>query len=1127
MKKIVLTVLVAALLLLTFVGCAPKTFTVTFDTDGGSTVAAQTVKEGEKAQKPTPPPTKTGFEFDNWYTAKTGGEVFDFDKEVTGDVTVYARWTAVSAKTVTFKVNYVAADGLDDSHDKSETVTLQVGAALPSVSYDYIESRGYFTDQAMTTAFSGDKVTEDMPELWIKLDRKLTITEGQYVFTLREDNTTYAIAENAANKPSAAEVTLPLKVGPYDVTAVARRGFTSSSFTKLTIPEGYTDIVENAFYGNTSLVVVNFPTTLKAIDANAFLDASALTVVWFSEGLETIGINAFSGTNLPFVILPASLKLIESGAFDIPSPTDDKVLEEVLFMGSVAPQIEKGAFGDERRDYLCAGDALDAYKTALTASETGGSLYEFDDTRLDFQGRYTAAEGERFGIEFWMSGSWKGVVKTVDSFEIVELSSYDLFYYIGGAVEERRAALIENDTFTFKMYGADTDGFIIVDDVLYDYIGSEEVLYIPENITEVAPDAVQGLATLKMVIFGDKVTTVGDRAFVGNPYLVSVIFGTGIDHIGDDAFSLATYLIDIHFPNAEKAPSYIGKNAFYRLDGIALVPSTTEWGGLMTVYVGGSFWGDASPSDYVTLFNVNNKAEQDGEEVGAYSNDYSDFATIASEAGTDKKGKTYNLADGNKLFLSGGDSAILFVEKDGVTRRIWGAYRYDDYEKITFRAGFTVDGEEVLYFGKPSGDDFVLRDKVFGAYDDGYITVVFDGYGAASVVINAEIFDGTYTLNGNEVTFAGIDGLASATFIPLETQENSSKLTLTYGGSSRTLTYTGKEKGSYYDLKLGAKIELDGKNIDNKGGTAKIYFNHQEYERKYKLEGSKLYIIWIEGTDDSEDVLWNWSFNSSTRKITGYWNYHLDEYEYYFEFGLLAEGEEKGAYTSAAGDKLTLDGFFVAEYTPASGQAAKWNYFMMSDVSVLLTSGDLYKLLVLDDASFTETEVTETSVAGQYYVAERSYKVWLDGNGNMLYNSNMSVYTYVVEGNVFKLTSYDDSGTPHVHEGKFALATDGYIETAFYSYGYSYLRLFKEKLEYTTVSFKLDDKSYTLAIFENKFVYAYQYGQAIAYTGSVADYAAAKAAIAAKEDFEVTLDGTVYTASYDSDSWAWTFTTKS
>ena len=515
---------------------------------------------------------------------------------MTGDVTVYARWTAVSAKTVTFKVNYVAADGLDDSHDKSETVTLQVGAALPSVSYDYIESRGYFTDQAMTTAFSGDKVTEDMPELWIKLDRKLTITEGSYVFTLREDNTTYAIAENAANKPSAAEVTLPLKVGPYDVTAVARRGFISSSFTKLTIPEGYTDIVENAFYGNTSLVVVNFPSTLKAIDANAFLDASSLTVVWFAEGLETIGINAFSGTNLPFVILPASLKLIESGAFDIPSPTDDKVLEEVLFMGSVAPQIEKGAFGNERRDYLCARDALDAYKTALTVSETGGSLYEFDDTRLDFQGRYTAAEGERFGIEFWMSGSWKGVVETVDSFEIVELSSYDLFYYIGGAVEERRAALIENDTFTFKMYGADTtyigeaafmgavalEGFTvpagvsIVGDyafcfsgvrtvdmsaadeitVLPEYIFGENTrlatISLPENLVTIEGYAFYMASALKNIVIPDSVTTIGEYAFYACTSLESVSLPANLKTLGASAFSRCLSLEGMEIDQSNK-----------------------------------------------------------------------------------------------------------------------------------------------------------------------------------------------------------------------------------------------------------------------------------------------------------------------------------------------------------------------------------------------------------------------------------------------------------------------------------------------------------------------------------------------------------------------------------------------
>lgn len=61
MKKIVLTVLVAALLLLTFVGCAPKTFTVTFDTDGGSTLPRRPSKRAKRRQDlPTrPKPTSS------------------------------------------------------------------------------------------------------------------------------------------------------------------------------------------------------------------------------------------------------------------------------------------------------------------------------------------------------------------------------------------------------------------------------------------------------------------------------------------------------------------------------------------------------------------------------------------------------------------------------------------------------------------------------------------------------------------------------------------------------------------------------------------------------------------------------------------------------------------------------------------------------------------------------------------------------------------------------------------------------------------------------------------------------------------------------------------------------------
>lgn len=72
-----------------------QTFTVTFDSQGGSTVAAQTVKYGEKAVKPSDP-TKENFTFDAWYEDSAAVTKFDFDLAITADWTVYAGWKASS-----------------------------------------------------------------------------------------------------------------------------------------------------------------------------------------------------------------------------------------------------------------------------------------------------------------------------------------------------------------------------------------------------------------------------------------------------------------------------------------------------------------------------------------------------------------------------------------------------------------------------------------------------------------------------------------------------------------------------------------------------------------------------------------------------------------------------------------------------------------------------------------------------------------------------------------------------------------------------------------------------------------------------------------------------------------------
>ncbi len=66
---------------------------VTFDTQGiGVAPERQKIEEGEKAVEPEPP-AESGYTFGGWYSNSSCTYAFDFDKPVTGHVTVYAKWT--------------------------------------------------------------------------------------------------------------------------------------------------------------------------------------------------------------------------------------------------------------------------------------------------------------------------------------------------------------------------------------------------------------------------------------------------------------------------------------------------------------------------------------------------------------------------------------------------------------------------------------------------------------------------------------------------------------------------------------------------------------------------------------------------------------------------------------------------------------------------------------------------------------------------------------------------------------------------------------------------------------------------------------------------------------------------
>jgi uncharacterized repeat protein (TIGR02543 family) len=79
------------------------TGTVTFNSRGGSAVSSQSVTIGQKAEIPTPPPTRNGYLFESWCTDITAEMGFDFNALIDGDITLYARWKIVY--TVTFNSN--------------------------------------------------------------------------------------------------------------------------------------------------------------------------------------------------------------------------------------------------------------------------------------------------------------------------------------------------------------------------------------------------------------------------------------------------------------------------------------------------------------------------------------------------------------------------------------------------------------------------------------------------------------------------------------------------------------------------------------------------------------------------------------------------------------------------------------------------------------------------------------------------------------------------------------------------------------------------------------------------------------------------------------------------------------
>ncbi len=168
---------------LTAVWKAKNKYTVTFNSNGGSSVTSQTITDGEKATKPSNP-TKSGYTFVEW---QLNGKAYDFNSAVTGNITLTAVWKAKNKYTVTFNSN-------GGSSVTSQTITDGEKATKPSnptkSGYTFVEwqlnGKAYDFNSAVTGNITLTAVWKAKNKYTVKFNSNggssvtsQTITEGE------------------------------------------------------------------------------------------------------------------------------------------------------------------------------------------------------------------------------------------------------------------------------------------------------------------------------------------------------------------------------------------------------------------------------------------------------------------------------------------------------------------------------------------------------------------------------------------------------------------------------------------------------------------------------------------------------------------------------------------------------------------------------------------------------------------------------------------------------------------------------------------------------------------------------------------------------------------------------------
>jgi len=290
----------------------------------------------------------------------------------------------------------------------------------------------------------------------------------------------------------------------------------------LTVPDGVTEIRNNAFYNCTSLVALTLPNSMISIKEYAFANCSALSEIVLSESLTDIGVGAFSGCSaLSKITIPESVTNIGQQAFSHCLSLKNLYIADIKsWLDIKRGDANANPLYAARDGHLYVGGAL-VSDLVIPEGVTSIGGWAFSGCssleKVKIPDSVTRIE----------TGAFNGC------FNLLEITIPDSVVSMGGSAFNECSSLVEI---------AIPKSVTIIESAIFKNCTSLFEITIPEGVTHVGDSAFNGCISLWKITIPDSVTSIGASAFENCFSLFKINIPENVKSIGMSAFQQCSNL---------------------------------------------------------------------------------------------------------------------------------------------------------------------------------------------------------------------------------------------------------------------------------------------------------------------------------------------------------------------------------------------------------------------------------------------------------------------------------------------------------------------------------------------------------------------------------------------------------